>query len=81
MKKTKPSGWMKRRDRMVAARDEYLAFLERDGPTLVEAARGDGSLRDLAKRVRFSPTYLSMVRSGEVRISPLAYTRLAEVAS
>ena len=81
MKDTKPTGWMKRRDRMVAARDEYFTFLDADGPALVAAAQGDRSLRELAKVVGLSPTYLSLVRTGQKRISVRAYSRLAEVAS
>ena len=48
------------------------------GPDLVEMCRGDASLRDLAKRCRLSPAYLSLVRRGEKIISIESFVSLTK---
>jgi hypothetical protein len=50
------------------------------GPALVTLAQGNGSLRDLSKKSKVSSTYLSLVRSGKVRISTDVYFALLKIA-
>ena len=54
--------------------------LERHGPILVDEARGEYSLRDLARRTGFSAAYLSLVVTRRQRISARAFARLAREA-
>lgn len=49
------------------------------GPQLVKAAVGTGSLRELSRRSGLSPTYLSLVRTGTIRISIESYMTLLRV--
>ena len=71
------------RARLREARDAYNAALSEIGQRGVELATrifGDGgrmSLREAARRTGLSPTYLSRVRSGDSRISPDAFEKLA----
>ena len=50
------------------------------GPMLVELAQGEGSLRELSEKSKVSSTYLSLVRSGQVRISADVYFALLKIA-
>jgi transcriptional regulator with XRE-family HTH domain len=54
--------------------------LETHGPILVDEARGEYSLRDLARRTGFSAAYLSLVATRRQRISAGAFARLAREA-
>ena len=49
------------------------------GPDLVERTKGDGSLRDLARRSGLSPTYLSLIQRGEKTISVESFVRLTKL--
>lgn len=50
------------------------------GPELVDIATGVGSLRELSRRVKVSPAYLSLVRSGRVRVSIPVFMSLLDDA-
>ena len=61
---------------------EELALIGEMGKALADQIYGPFgfvSLREAARRSGLSPTYLSMVRSGEKRISVEAYGKLARL--
>lgn len=63
-------------------REAVMEELRYDGTFAISTAlaRRKISLRELARRVGCSPTYLSQVRCGKVRISPEVYVRVSEIA-
>lgn len=50
------------------------------GPQLVDIAAGEDSLRSLSRRINVSPTYLSLVRSGQVKVSIPVFMSLLDDA-
>jgi len=65
--------------RMVSALAYQEIALSELGPDLVERTRGDGSLRDLARRCGLSPTYLSLIQRREKEISLETFVRLTKL--
>ena len=65
--------------RMVSALAYQEIALSELGPDLVERTKGDGSLRDLARRSELSPAYLSLVRRRKQTISPESFVRLTKL--
>jgi hypothetical protein len=57
--------------------NEVRMGLAINGPSLIVEATKTISLRELARRTGFSPTYLSMVMNAKVVISPEAYLKIA----
>jgi hypothetical protein len=60
----------------IAANRKIKSQLKKLGPVVVEAAKGDGTLRDLARRSNLSSTYLSLVACRRQSISPATFCRL-----
>jgi AraC-like DNA-binding protein len=65
--------------RMVSALAYQEIALSELGPDLVERTKGDGSLRDLARRSGLSPTYLSLIQRREKEISLETFVRLTKL--
>jgi len=65
--------------RMVSALAYQEIALAELGPDLVERTKGDGSLRDLARRSGLSPTYLSLIQRREKEISLETFVRLTKL--
>lgn len=55
-------------------------LLKSEGKLLIEhLCRKEGSLRKVAKKSGFSPTYLSQVHNQKNKLSPEGYIKLSEV--
>jgi|APGre2960657404_1045060.scaffolds.fasta_scaffold125057_2 hypothetical protein len=65
--------------RMVSALAYQEIALSELGPDLVERTKGDGSLRDLARRSGLSPAYLSLIQRREKEISLETFVRLTKL--
>ena len=65
--------------RMVSALAYQEIALSELGPDLVERTKGDGSLRDLARRSGLSATYLSLIQRREKEISLETFVRLTKL--
>lgn len=65
--------------RMVSALTYQEIALSELGPDLVERTKGDGSLRDLARRSGLSPTYLSLIQRREKTISVESFVNLTKL--
>lgn len=65
--------------RMVSALAYQEIALAELGPDLIERTRGDGSLRDLARRSGLSAAYLSLIQRREKAISAESFVRLTKL--
>ena len=65
--------------RMVSALAYQEIALAELGSDLVERTKGDGSLRDLARRSGLSPTYLSLIQRREKTISVESFVSLTKL--
>jgi len=60
------------------AADTAHAMLARRSRAIIDAAKGERSLRALARAIGLSPTYLSLCHTGKTALSPGACRRLLD---
>lgn len=60
------------------AADTAHTMLARRSHAIIDAAKGERSLRALARAIGLSPTYLSLCHTGKTALSPGACRRLLD---